>query len=195
MSSRAVVFLDRDGTLNVERGYIKDVENLVLIEGAGQAVLKLNKANISAVLVTNQSGAARNFYPESHIIALHTRLSGLLAQSGAFLDAIYYCPHLPDGSNPLFSYVCNCRKPATGMIDRAFLEHPELNRQKSFVVGDKICDLELAYNSKAKSVLVKTGYGNQTKVELSQGQSVVLGQEADSIVEAVDWIIEDLISS
>ena len=89
LASRPVVFLDRDGTLNVEAGYIKEVDNLNLIEGAGEAIAKLNRADVACVLVTNQTGAARGYYPESHINALHDRLVSLLALSGAHLDAIY----------------------------------------------------------------------------------------------------------
>src|SRR5580658_7749428 len=93
---RAVVFLDRDGTLNKEIGYIHKVDDLVLIDGAAQAVLALNKANVAAILTTNQSGAARGYYPEAHIKNLNQRLEDLLKEQGAFLDAVYYCPHLPE---------------------------------------------------------------------------------------------------
>jgi D-glycero-D-manno-heptose 1,7-bisphosphate phosphatase len=189
---RPVVFLDRDGTLNIESGYIRDVNNLVLIDGAAQAVSKLNKAGVFTALVTNQSGAARNYYPESHIVALHERLTKLLGDTGAFLDAIYYCPHLPEATNSDYRQKCNCRKPATGMIDRAFREHPELSRQNSFMVGDKICDVELAHNSKIKGVLVKTGYGEETAETIEASTSINPDLMAESIIEAVDWILENL---
>lgn len=191
--TKPVVFLDRDGTLNVEKGYIRDVNDLVLIEGAARAVLQLNKAGIAAVLVTNQSGTARNYYPETHIIALHERLSRLLGETGAILDAIYYCPHLPEGSYVPLKQVCNCRKPAPGMVELAFQEHPEFSREKSFVIGDKVCDLELARNCKAKAILVKTGYGQESADTIRQNESIKPDFEAHSIVEAVDWVIEDLI--
>jgi D-glycero-D-manno-heptose 1,7-bisphosphate phosphatase len=119
LASRPVVFLDRDGTLNVEAGYIKEVENLNLIEGAGEAIAKLNQAGVACVLVTNQTGAARGYYPESHINALHERLVKLLALSGAHLDAIYYCPHLSRAEGgcraTLRHCLCNCRKPGPGL--------------------------------------------------------------------------------
>ena len=159
---RPAVFLDRDGTLNIEAGYIRDVNNLILIDGAGQAISRLNKAGVFTALVTNQSGAARDYYPESHIVELHRRLTALLEKSGAYLDAIYYCPHLPEAPNLKYRQICDCRKPSTGMVENAFREHPELSRQKSFMVGDKTCDVELARNSQIKGVLVETGFGTET---------------------------------
>jgi D-glycero-D-manno-heptose 1,7-bisphosphate phosphatase len=188
--AKPVVFLDRDGTLNVEAGYIKNVEDLVLEAGAGQAVRKLNQAGVSAILVTNQSGPARNYYPQAHVEALHRRLCKLLEKEQAFLDDIYYCPHLPapDGVVPELSKACDCRKPQTGMVERAFREHPELSRGKAFVVGDKATDVELARNVGAKAVLVRTGYGNAV-LSGSYQWPVEADYQADSILEAVDWIL------
>jgi D-glycero-D-manno-heptose 1,7-bisphosphate phosphatase len=186
--SKAVVFLDRDGTLNVEAGYIRDVADLRLIDGAAQAVAKLNKAGVAAILVTNQSGPARNYYPESHIIALHDRLTALLAEGGAFLDDLYYCPHLPDGVVPEYVKQCGCRKPAPGMVERAFSEHQELDTTQAFVVGDKATDIELARNCGAKAVLVLTGYGKSV-LNGSYQWPVKADFQAATIGEAVDWIL------
>jgi D-glycero-D-manno-heptose 1,7-bisphosphate phosphatase len=185
---KAVVFLDRDGTLNVEAGYIRNVSDLVLEAGAGKAIRRLNQAGVSAILVTNQSGPARNYYAESHIHDLHKRLKSLLEKEEAYLDDIYYCPHLPDGVVPEFTVACDCRKPGTGMVDKAFAEHPELNRKQAFVVGDKATDVELAHNCGAKAVLVSTGYG---KAVLKGTYQWVVEPDfqAASIVEAVDWIL------
>src|ERR1700730_7374795 len=98
IDKRPVVFLDRDGTLNVEAGYIRQLDNLVLIEGAALAVKRLNDAGVAAILVTNQTGAARGYYPEQHILDLNARLVTLLEAQRAFLDAVYYCPHFEGGS-------------------------------------------------------------------------------------------------
>ena len=106
------VFLDRDGTLNQERGYLRDIEELVLISGAAKAVRRLNDTGILAILTTNQSGPARGYYDEAHIKALHDRLERLLAEeAGAKLDAIYYSPFLPNGSVPEYTQDSPCRKP------------------------------------------------------------------------------------
>jgi D-glycero-D-manno-heptose 1,7-bisphosphate phosphatase len=190
-AKRPVVFLDRDGTLNVESGYIRDVENLVLIDGAGEAIKKLNDANIAAILVTNQTGAARGYYSEEHINALHRRLTGLLSACNAHLDAIYYCPHLADGTVEPYAVDCKCRKPEVGMVEQAFAEHQDLDRAQSFVVGDKATDIELARNCKSKGVLVRTGYGEA--VLKGEYQWVVRPDyEAHSIVEGIDWILSQI---
>ncbi|MEZ4488970.1 MAG: HAD family hydrolase [Cyanobacteriota/Melainabacteria group bacterium] len=187
---RPVVFLDRDGTLNIEAGYIKELENLNLIDGAAEAVKRLNMLGIKAILVTNQTGAARDYYPEAHILALNERLEKLLAEQGAFLDAVYYCPHLPapDAKIEKYARECDCRKPAVGMVEQAYREHDNLDRALSFVVGDKATDVELAKNCGARGVLVETGYGE--RVQKGDYQWPVEPDfQARSISEAVDWII------
>jgi D-glycero-D-manno-heptose 1,7-bisphosphate phosphatase len=188
MNRRPVVFLDRDGTLNVEAGYLRNLDDLVLIEGAAEAVKKLNQNGIAAVLVTNQSGAARGYYSEEHIRNLNARLLKLLSAQGAFLDGSYYCPHLADGEIATYRLNCLCRKPQPGMIDTAFAEHPDLDRALSFVVGDKATDVELARNCGARAVLVLTGYGRDV-IKGSHQWQVKADFEAPSIVEAVDWIL------
>ncbi len=191
MNKRPVVFLDRDGTLNVEVGYIRNVEDLVLIDGAAEAVRKLNQAGIAAILVTNQTGAARGYYAESHIHELHARLLKLLKAENAHLDKIYYCPHLEEGTVAPFNRVCDCRKPEVGMVEQAYAEHPELDRSRSFVIGDKATDVELARNCGAKGILVTTGYG--TAVLKGEYQHIVEPDfQAPSIVEAVDWILQQV---
>jgi D-glycero-D-manno-heptose 1,7-bisphosphate phosphatase len=188
---RPVVFLDRDGTLNVEVGYIKNVEDLNLIDGAAQAIKKLNEANVATILVTNQTGAARGFYPESHIHDLHSRLNVLLAQGNAKLDAVYYCPHLEGAPIAPFGIACQCRKPEIGMVEQAYAEHHDLDRKRSFVVGDKATDIELAKNCGALGVLVTTGYGEAvTKGEYQW--NVQPDFQASSIVGAVDWILTEI---
>jgi D-glycero-D-manno-heptose 1,7-bisphosphate phosphatase len=188
---RPVVFLDRDGTLNVEAGYIHELERLVLIEGAAEAVKRLNDAGVAAVLVTNQTGAARGYYSEQHILDLNARLVQLLSSEGAHLDAIYYCPHLKDGSVGDYSYECNCRKPEIGMVEQAYKEHVDLDRSRSFVIGDKSTDVELAKNCGAKGILVTTGYG-EAVLKGEYQWPVEPDFQASSIVQAVDWILAQL---
>ncbi len=188
---KPVVFLDRDGTLNEEIGYIRKVDDLQLIKGAGLAVKKLNEKGVAAVLVTNQSGAARGYYPETHIHTLNERLLMLLKNEGAFLDDVYYCPHLPEGDVEEFSFECQCRKPAVGMVEQALEEHPEFDPKRAFVVGDKATDVELAHNCGARGVLVKTGYG-EAVLKGEYQNPVEADYEAGSIVEAVEWILEQI---
>ncbi len=156
------VFLDRDGTLNEEVGYIRDVNDLHLISGAAEAICKLNDNNIYAILTTNQSGPARGYYDEAHVNKLNDRLVELLKEkTGAWLDAVYYCPHLPDGDVPEYSKDCDCRKPNTGMIQQALKDFPDINLEHSYVLGDKATDIEFAVNAGCKGILLRTGYGEE----------------------------------
>jgi D-glycero-D-manno-heptose 1,7-bisphosphate phosphatase len=188
---RPVVFLDRDGTLNEEIGYIKDVSKLELIRGAAEAVRRLNDAGVAAVLVTNQSGAARGYYDEEHIKQLNLRLVSLLETQGARLDAVYYCPHLPEGTVSPYACICACRKPEPGLVQLALQEHPDFDKGKSYVVGDKSTDVELAQKCGAKGVLVTTGYG-QDVLDGKYQWPVQPDHTAPDIVAAVDWILTDL---
>ena len=190
-TQKPVVFLDRDGTLNVESGYIRDLNDLRLIDGAADAIRKLNSAGIAAVLVTNQTGAARGYYSEQHILDLNAKLVRLLKEEGAVLDDVYYCPHLADGTVEQYTKECDCRKPAPGLVEQAYKEHPEFDRTRSFVVGDKATDVELASNCGAKSILVETGYGKQVQAGEYQWK-VTPDFQTDSIVEAVEWILSSL---
>lgn len=188
---RPVVFLDRDGTLNEEIGYIHDVSMLNLINGAAESVKKLNDANIATVLVSNQTGAARGFYKEDHIGKLNERLINLLESKGAKLDALYYCPHLETGKVPELSIACDCRKPKPGLVQRAFQDNPDLDPKRSYVVGDKASDIELAKNCGAKGILVKTGYG-QAVTDGRYQWKVDPDYLAHNITDAVNWILKDL---
>lgn len=191
MDKQPVVFLDRDGTLNVEIGYIRYVEDLVLIDGAADAVRKLNQSGVAAILVTNQTGAARGYYAESHIHALNARLLRLLEERGAHLDYVYFCPHLEEGIVEPFNRSCDCRKPAVGMVEQAYAEHPQLDKTKSFVIGDKASDVELAQNCGAKGILVSTGYG-EAVLKGEYQHAVTPDFQAPSIVEAVEWILKQV---
>jgi D-glycero-D-manno-heptose 1,7-bisphosphate phosphatase len=179
--------------LNEEVGYIRELEKLVLIKGAADAIRKLNDAGIAAVLVTNQSGAARGYYPETHIRDLNARLVRLLKESGATMDAVYYCPHMPEPEGTVAPYAgqCDCRKPATGLVEQAYQQHPDFDRQRSYVVGDKATDVELAHNCGAKGVLVETGYG-QRVLDGTYQWKVTPDHTADDIVSAIEWILQDL---
>src|SRR5262249_11498918 len=117
---RPVVFLDRDGTLNEELGYIFNVDDLVLLPDVSASVAMLNRAQVACVVVTNQSGPARGFFSEEHVKKLNERLVRLLAEDGARVDAVYYCPHHPQGVVEQYAIHCQCRKPAPGMIERAY---------------------------------------------------------------------------
>jgi D-glycero-D-manno-heptose 1,7-bisphosphate phosphatase len=184
------VFLDRDGTLNVEKGYIRTVEDLVLIPGTAKAIKHLNEQGILAILTTNQTGAARGFYDLSHIEALNQRVAKLLFdEANAHLDAVFYCPHLSKSTIPEFAIECLCRKPQTGMIEMACKQFQSIDLESSYVIGDKASDVMLAKNAGCKSILVKTGYGEKVLA----GQYQVLTDQPDWIANNTAEAIENVI--
>ena len=190
--AKTAVFLDRDGVLNVEAGYIHNVEDLHLISGVAKAVRQLNDLNIFTCLVSNQSGPARGYYGVDHVEALHRQLCQLLDKEGsAYLDALYYCPYLSShagGTNPEFTRWSSWRKPNTGMLVAAAWEH-DLDLRQSFMVGDKATDVDLAHNAGVKGILVRTGYGKEV-IAGSYQHRAKPDFTADSLVEAVEWIIQ-----
>lgn len=157
---RPAVFLDRDGTINQEVGYIRELDKLILIPGAAEAIRGLNEMGVPVVLVTNQSGVARGYYPESWMAQLHGRLSHLLAAEGAHLDGVYYCPHLPEGDVPEYSFDCACRKPEPGMLEQAACDL-QLDLQHSFMIGDKATDVDVGRRVGCRTILLRSGYGEQ----------------------------------
>jgi len=148
---RCAVFLDRDGTICEEVGYLNHISRLHIYPYAAAAIRRLNDAGFPVIVVTNQSGAGRGFFPESLIAEVHERIRHDLAVSGARIDAFYACPHRTEDA-------CNCRKPRTGMLERAAREH-SLELSGSWVVGDRQADVELAHNARARSIFVLSGYG------------------------------------
>ncbi len=140
------VFFDRDGTLNVDIAYLHRPEDFIWIEGAKEAIKYVNDKGYLAILVTNQSGVARGYYPEEDIKEVYEWMNKELAKIGAHLDALFFCPHHPQGKIPAYTQVCNCRKPDTGMIDEACLQF-NIERSKSYFVGDSDTDMDCAHNA------------------------------------------------
>jgi D-glycero-D-manno-heptose 1,7-bisphosphate phosphatase len=194
MSGKQAVFLDRDGVLNIERGYLHRVEDLDLISGVAQAVRKLNDRGLFCCLVSNQSGPARDYYPTSHVDNLHQRLSMLLKeQADAYLDAQYYCPYLrpaEGGINPQYTRWSSWRKPNTGMLIAAAWEH-DLDISRSVMVGDKATDIDLAHNAGCRGVLVQTGFGMEVLEGKYQHQTKP-DYIARDLSQAVDWILRNI---
>jgi D-glycero-D-manno-heptose 1,7-bisphosphate phosphatase len=189
--SRSAVFLDRDGVLNQEVGYIHRVEELHLIPGVAQAVRRLNDRALFCCLVSNQSGPARGYYPVNHVEALHDRLCQLLQQeAGAHLDALYYCPYLspPEGgTDPQYSRWSTWRKPNTGMLVAAAWQH-DLDLSRSVMVGDKATDVDMAHNAGCRGILVQTGYGDRVLSGDYQHHTQP-DYIASNLSAAVDWIL------
>lgn len=185
------VFLDRDGTISEEIGHITDPSRFRLLPGAAAAVSRLNERGIPAILVTNQTGPARGLCGEDAIRAVHEEMRGQLAAEGARLDAVYYCPHLAGGIVPAYAVDCGCRKPRPGMLLRAAREHG-LDLSRSYMVGDKPCDIGAARNAGCRSVLVLTGYGRRMWGDPSLWREYAPGMVAADLGAAVNRILAEI---
>ncbi len=177
---RPVVFLDRDGTINEEVGYLDDPARLRLIPGAAEGIKILNRAGFCVVVVTNQSGIARGYFTADTVEAIHQELARQLAECGARIDAFYYCPHHPEAG-------CRCRKPRPGLVERA-VQELNLDLGQAYVVGDRLLDLELARNIGARGILVCTGYGKKEAQELAQ-RGFFSARTARDLLEAAQLIV------
>jgi len=181
IAHRPVVFLDRDGTIAEEVGYLNHASRFRMFPFAAAAVRRLNEAGLPVVVVTNQSGVRRGYFPESLIHTVNELMTRQFAIAGARIDAIYYCPHTSADA-------CNCRKPKIGMLERAAREH-SLDLRRSFVVGDRYCDVELAHNGHARGILVRTGYGEGELAWHSAKWTVQPDFVAQDLSDAADWIL------
>ena len=182
--SRPAVFLDRDGTVIEEVGYLNHLSRFRMFHFASEAIHRLNIAPLPVVVVTNQSGVARGLFPASLVDEAHREMTRQLALAGAHVDGIYVCLHGPQDG-------CACRKPNTALLEQAAVElHLDLKR--SFVVGDRYADVEMAHRAGARGILVATGYG---RGELEWHGPSWPGQPdflADDLSGAVDWILKEL---
>jgi D-glycero-D-manno-heptose 1,7-bisphosphate phosphatase len=184
------VFLDRDGTLTEERGYLNHPDYLELIPNAAEAVALLNQNGLKVIVVTNQSGVARGFFPESLLAILHEKMRALLDKKHARIDAVYYCPHHPSVGEAPYRKDCECRKPKTGMLERAAREF-SLDIARSYFIGDKLSDMETAWNAGCKAILVMTGYGKgEWEFNRSKFRRAPDYLAAD-LLDAAQWVIKD----
>lgn len=181
------VFLDRDGTINEEVGFLSDPEQVALIPRAADALVKLRDAGLKLIVVTNQSGIARGLFSEAELHHVNRKLTALLAEHGAKIDEYYFCPHHPNFGE---KKNCDCRKPKPGMAHQAVRELG-VDLSRSYFVGDKLTDIELGKNAGGKTVLVLTGYGSEEK-KLLEAKGVAPDRIFDALPEAADWILQDL---
>ena len=155
---RRAVFIDRDGTISEEVGYVNHPSRYRVFPYAAEAIKLLNDAGWLAILVTNQAGVARGYFNEDMIGSVHNLLARELERGGARLDAIYYCPHHPSVGEPPYRFDCDCRKPKPGLIRRAADEF-DIDLAASWMVGDRYGDTELARNAGVRAAFVLSGYG------------------------------------
>lgn len=186
--TRRAVFMDRDGTISEEIGYVNHPARYRVFPYAGEAVRLLNEAGWLAILVTNQAGVARGYFTEEMIGAVHGVLEDELKLVGARLDAIYYCAHHPSVGHPPYRLDCDCRKPRPGLIRRAAADF-DIDLDRSWMIGDRYSDIELAHNAGVRSAFVLSGYGRgeweyQRAAWKSEPEMV-----AEDLLEAVRKII------
>jgi D-glycero-D-manno-heptose 1,7-bisphosphate phosphatase len=178
------VFIDRDGTMVFDMHYLADPEGLELIATVPEGVKKLNEAGIPVIVVTNQSGVARGRFDETALDRIHRRLAEMLMAKGAKVDGIYYCPHMPDAG-------CDCRKPRPGMLRRAGKERG-FDLRRSYVIGDRMMDIEMAHSVGAIGVLVPEPgdqYHVDSEIETSKDTP---DMRKATFIEAVEWVLRDI---
>ncbi|MEN8256450.1 MAG: D-glycero-beta-D-manno-heptose 1,7-bisphosphate 7-phosphatase [Thermodesulfobacteriota bacterium] len=188
---RPAVFLDRDGTINEQMGYINHIDRFQMLPEAAPAIRALNEAGVPVVVVTNQSGLARGYFPAELLDTVHEKMEGALAAEGSHVDGIYICPHHPEAKEEQYRVACACRKPKTGLFDQAAQEL-DIDLERSYVVGDRWSDLKAAVKCRSIPVLVLTGYGKGDYKYIGPHQEVQPAFVAKNLKEAVDWILDDM---
>jgi len=186
------VFLDRDGTIIKDIGYLSRLDQVTIYPWTIDAVRALNRAGLRVVVITNQAGVARGYFSEQVVEDVHRHLTSAFEAGGARIDAYYYCPHHPDGSVEGYAKGCGCRKPAPGLVERAARDLG-LDPAQSFVVGDKWIDIGLAQAVGARGVLVRTGYGASEEANPRPGVKADI--VVDNLAAAASWILLNLQSA
>ena len=177
-------FIDRDGTMVFDKHYLADPRGLEVIPTVPEGIKKLNDAGIPVIIITNQSGVARGKFDEATLELIHQRLFEILEDGGAIVNGLYYCPHMPDAG-------CDCRKPKPGMLLRAKKEHG-FDLSRSYVIGDRMMDVEMAHSVGAIGVLVPEP-GDQYHVDSEmEGSKDMPDMRKTTFIEAVDWILRDI---
>ena len=180
---KAAVFFDRDGTLNHDTSYLNTPSELVLFPDTISSVQRCNNASLRVLVITNQSGLARGYFPQAALEAIHQSLREQLDGGGAWIDDIFVCPHHPDDA-------CVCRKPNPGLIEQAMARYP-IDLSKSYVIGDRSADIELAARMQIKGLLVTTGPCSDKALQMIEAHDLPVAQVVARLQDAVDWILHD----
>ena len=180
--------MDRDGTLIEESGYLSELSRLVFFPYSVDAVRQLNRGGFAVVVITNQAGIARGIVTEAFVATAHQHIAARMAAGGAHIDAFYHCPHHPHGTIPALRITCECRKPMPGLITRAAADL-DLDLSRSFMVGDRLHDLEAGRTAGTGTVLVRTGYGAAD--ERIENPTIRPHAVADNLAGAAAWILQN----
>ncbi|HTZ39960.1 MAG TPA: HAD family hydrolase [Syntrophales bacterium] len=178
------VFVDRDGTLNEEVGYLSRMDQLKIFPRAVEAIRLVNASGMKAVVISNQSGIARGYFTEDFVRSVHDRINQLLGAEGARIDGFYVCPHHPVHGSGIYKRDCDCRKPKPGLLLQAAAEM-NIDLARSYMIGDMLKDIEAGKKAGARGILVKTGYGsNIVRTDMP-------AYIAEDILDAVKWILRE----
>jgi len=178
------VFMDRDGTLNEEVGYLSRMDQLRIFPRAIEAIRLVNTSGMKAVVISNQSGIARGYFTEDFVRSVHDRINELLGAEGAWIDGFYVCPHHPVHGSGIYKLDCDCRKPKPGLLLQAAAEM-NIDLARSYMIGDMLKDIEAGKKAGARGILVKTGYGsNIVRTDMP-------AYIAEDIFDAVKWILRE----
>ena len=196
MKKNTAVFLDRDGTINEEVGYLDSLDKLKIIPRAYKAIRLINESGMKAVVISNQAGVARGLFTEDFVKMINEYLQTALRQKGAYIDNFYYCPHHPTEGLEPYRQVCECRKPAPGMLLQA-AQDLNIDLTNSYLVGDRFNDMEAAKIAGVKGILVKTGFGQGLLQDDGPDRATPQNEPdfiAADILEAVKWILSQVAS-
>ena len=186
MKNTAGIFLDRDGTINEEVEFLSTPDQLRLIPGSAEAIRDANAAGFNVFIITNQSGIARGLLSEQQLSDIHSHLLEILRTHQATIDAVFYCPHHPEMGAAPYRRECDCRKPRTGMLVRAAAEF-NVDLTQSFVIGDRMFDIQAGNNAGCTSILVLSGYGKE-ELDLCRKNNVPIGHVANNLYAAMQFI-------
>ena len=191
MKKNTAVFLDRDGTINEEVGYLDSLDKFKVIPSAYEAIRLINESGMRVVVISNQAGVARGFFTEDFVKITHEHLESVLRKKGAYIDNFYYCPHHPTEGIEPYRQVCNCRKPASGMLLQAAQDF-NIDLTRSYLVGDRFNDIEAGKKIGVRGILVKTGFGQSLLQDDGPDEATPENKPdfiAADILEAVKWIL------
>ncbi|MFQ6038130.1 MAG: D-glycero-alpha-D-manno-heptose-1,7-bisphosphate 7-phosphatase [Candidatus Aminicenantales bacterium] len=183
---RRAVFLDRDGTINRDVGYPDSYSLIEIYPYSFDAIRKINSLGFLAVIVTNQSGVGRGWIDEQNLLLIHHKMKEAFSLRGARIDGVYYCPHFADSSNPVYRKNCSCSKPHPGMGEQAARDL-NIDTSKSYMIGDKVEDIQFGFNIRAIPILVRTGFGEATLPRL-RALNIQPAFVAQNLMDAVNWI-------
>lgn len=181
------IFLDRDGTINVEKHYLYKIEDFEFLPGVLEGLRMFQDAGYLLLILTNQSGIARGYYTEEDLLVLNRWMLGILESAGIYIEKLYYCPHLPDAKIEKYRKICNCRKPSIGMYEQAIREF-EIDLGKSFAIGDKTRDLSICETTKCSGFLIGNNESDDTIRMVRQGKMPNL-KYADSLLDSAREIV------